>query len=844
MSSFRQLSFSSGEITPAVWGRVDLSKYSSGLKLCKNFIVMRHGGVANRPGTRFVGEVSDSTKMARFIRWVFSPTQTYLLEFGEKYMRVVLDGVHVKSSTKTITGATTANPCVITATGHGFSNGDEVYISGVLGMVELNVRNFKVANVTTNTFEITLMDTTPLDSTSYGTYTSGGTAEKVFELVTPYLEADLASLYFAQSADILELTRIGYAPRELKRLGDASWTLSVIQYGATIATPSGLASSASGAGNDYKVTAVSTDTGEESLPSTKTSSTTRTSTLSWTAVTGASTYNVYIDEQGLYSWIGIAGTNSFKDNSFTSDPMVNPPEVRLPFNAVGDYPSVVAFFQGRAWYANTLNAPETVLGSKSGLRRNMMISAPLKDNDPVTFTLAGVQVNSIRHIVGMDKLLVLTDSGEWAVTGGASNNITPFAIDPAEHTRNGTSSLRPLVAQGTILYVQARGSIVRDLNYDYQSAGYRGNELSIFSSHLFDNYTLKDWTYQQTPDSIVWAARSDGKVIAMTYIREHSVFGWHQHDFGGSVENVTSIPAGKGDRVFLLVKRTINGKSVRYIEYLETRLVGDIRDSVFMDSALSYDGRNTGTGTVTLTTGGGWTQTDTLTITSSAPLFVSGDVGNQIWVYDTAETSLVRVTIASVTSSTVASGTPHKTVPAEFQAVATANWSRAADQIVGLWHLEGEEVSILADGNVAANPLNTGYVVKTVINGIITLDRPSVVVHVGLPVQADIQTLDIDLPNVVLTDKDKQVGKVTLKVETSRGILAGVDDANMYELKIRDNEFYDDPINLATGNVEINIAGQWDNQGSVIVRQIDPLPLAVLSVVPSGYITGAKKRGK
>jgi len=849
MTSFRQLSFSGGEITPAVWGRVDQVKHATGLRLCKNFFVMRHGGVANRAGTYFVGEASDSSTLSRLIPFVFNLTQTYVLEFGHEYMRVIRSGVHEKDLTATISGATKADPCVITATAHGLSNGDEVYISGVKGMIELNVRNYKVASVTANTFEIQSMDGVDIDSTGYTTYTSAGTAERVYTITTPYQGTDLAEIYFAQSADIITITHPSYQPRELARTDHTVWTLTAISYGATVATPTGLASDAAGSTYNYVITAIDDNTGEESLPTAEVGSSTRTSTLTWDSQSGVSTFNVYVDQNGMQAWIGIAGTNSFTDDTYTEDPLDNPPVERLPFDAADDYPSVVAFYQQRAVYANTNNAPETVFGSKSTLRKNFMISTPMQADDAVTFTLAGTKVNSVRHLVSLGKLIVFTDSGEWVIDGDASGLLIPGSINPRQHTSNGANTLVPLVVEGSALYVQARGSVVRDLNYDYQADGYRGNELSIFSAHLFDGYTMVDWAYQQIPNSVVWIARSDGKVLGMTYVREHSMFGWHQHDFGGDVESVCVIPSGTEDALYLIVKRVIDGRTVRYIEFMKTRLITDIVDGVFMDSALSYDGRNTTAQTMTLSTAGGWTHEDDITITSSTAYFSAAEVGNAIWL--TAVTGVdedgedvtdsIRITITAYTSTTVVTGRPNKTIDTAFQGVALTSWSRAVDVVTGLWHLEGETVSVFADGFVVASPNNASYTTQTVANGAITLDTPHAVIHVGLPIEAEIQTLDIDQPDFVLTDKAKHVSKLALQVQASRGIFAGPIGEELTEFKIRSAEDYDDPVGLQTGVVDMNTVAKWDKSGGVSIQQIDPLPLAVLSAIPSGYLIQKKK---
>jgi len=834
MTTYRQLSFSAGEVTPALWGRVDQTKHITGLRKCKNMMVMRHGGVTNRPGTYFVGETKLSGAV-RLIPFVFSNDQTYILEFGESYMRVIRNGVHVKDVTATITGITQANPAVVTATAHGFSNGDEIYIHSVVGMNKVNVRTYIAANVTANTFELT-----DLDSSAYEAYVSGGTAERIYTITSPYAAADLFDLTYTQSADIITLASTSYPIYDLARTGHAAWTFTALVTAPTTTTPTGLASDASGTSYYYVITATDAESGEESLPTSAVGSSTRTSTLTWTAVTGAVHYNIYLQQNGLDSWIGLAGGTSFKDDTYTPDPLDNPPEARTPFSGAGNYPAAVTYFQQRLIFANTNNGPETVWTSRSGLRKNFSVSTPIAADDPITFATAGNKVHSVRHLLGLGKLLSFTDSGEWVISGGTNNIISPSEIAPQQQTENGSGKLRPLVVEDSALYVQARGSTVRDIAYAFETDSYKGNELSIFAAHLFDAYTLIDWSYQQVPHSIVWVARSDGLVLAMTYVKEHQIFGWHQHDFGGVVESVATIPSGNEDSVYFVVKRTIDGVERRYIERLTSRLLTDVEDMVFVDSALSYDGTAT-SGTVTMSeyAGGGWDAGVTVTVTITG-FFVADDVGNAIWIYDTTG-DLVRVTITEYVDANTVRGRPHKDVPTTLQGIGSTTWAKAVDQLYGLWHIEGEDVSVLADGNVEANPLDDAYDIITVTSGTITLSTPAAKIHVGLPVLAELETLDIDQTNYVMTDKHKQVSRVYLQVESSRGVYAGPDATHLTELKIRNEEEYDDSIALQTGVVEIPITASWTREGKVVVHQEDPLPLTVLSLTTSGYF-GPPKR--
>lgn len=856
MVTARQLSFSGGEIAPAVYGRVDQVKYATGLRTCRNFFIGRHGGAFNRPGTGFVAEVKNSAKAVRLIPFVFNPDQTYVLEFGDLYMRVYRNGGQVLETAKTITGITQANPAVVTSVAHGFANGQEVFLKGVVGMTEVNQRNFKVAGVTADTFQLQLMDSTNLNSTGFGAYVSGGTAERVFEIVTPYVEADLPDLQYVQSADVVTIVHPTYPPRELKRTGHTAWTLTTITFAPKQVAPTGVTVTQTGVpGTEthvYHVTAIAAETFEESLavvksqPSLTKPTTTDPHTISWTAAANAQEYNVYHEKNGVPGFIGTAVGTTFKYDGAAEDLQDTPPIARNPFDAAGKFPSTVSYFQQRHTFANTDNSPEKVFTSRTNLFTNFTVSSPIQDDDAVTFSLSGRQVNEIRHLVDLGRLIVFTTSGEWLIGGDSAGILKPNAISPQQQGYNGSAILAPLPITGNVLYVQARGSIVRDLGFDLNVDGYAGNDLTIFSAHLFDAFTIKDWTYQRIPHSLVWIARSDGKLLALTYLREHQVWAWHRHDFDGTVENVVAVPEGLEDAVYLILKRTVNAKSVRYLERMKSRRIDKIKDAVFMDSSLSLDGTNTNTShTMTLSGGTNWTFTETLTLTSSLSFFASSDVGNAIHLTG-SDGTLMRFTIDAFTSATVVTGKAHKTVPAAMRNAAISNWAKAVDEVGGLWHLEGKKVSILGDAFVVANPNNVAHVVRTVSSGKVALDKPYAVIHVGLPITSDLETLDIDTTGAeTLADKKKLITRLTMFVETSRGIFVGarppsndsVDPLeNLVEMKLRGDEGYDEPVDPETGTIGVNLKSEWNSNGRVFIRQVDPLPLAVLAVAPAGLI--------
>lgn len=877
MTSIMQKSFSGGEISPPLYSRTDLAKYATALKTCRNFLVMRHGGVSNRPGTKFICEVKDSSKAVRLIPFVFNNTQTYVLEFGDQYIRVIKNDDQVKLAAQNITAITNANPCVITYSGaDNYANGNEVYISGIVGPIGtyLNNRNFKVANVNTgaNTFELDYMDGTNVNSTSFGAYTSGGTIEEIYEISSPYLEADLPMLKFVQSADVVTIVHPSYAPRNLSRTGDASWTLSTITFDAEIDYPTSITATQNGTTGSttykYTVTAFDYLLGQETpmklvppsgayLATVSNGNATLTSTnsitVSWslTSLYGYTAseleFNVYKEVNGVFGYIGTAsGTTSFIDTGYDIQLTDTPPRISEDFNATGDYPSAIAYYQQRLVLANTDNDIEKVFASKSGGFYDFSTSSPVQDDDAIIFRLSGKQVNEVHHLVDLGSLLLLTESGEFSANGDSGGTLTPTAINTRQSSYNGSSPrLAPIVIGNSAVYVQARGNNVRDINFQFESDNYSGNELSIYSSHLVDDYSLLDWAYQQIPHSILWVVRDDGALLGLTYIKDQQMLAWHRHDFeNGLVENVTSIPYGSEDSVYTVLYREINGKFVRYIEKITTRKISDVKDIAILDCHLGYDGRNTNDSHTMTLSGSGWLYTDTLTLTSSASYFSASEVGNQIQLYDT-DGSVIRFTIEGYTSATVVTGKPNRTVPASMRSVAISDWTRAVDTVSGLWHLEGQTVSVYADGLVVANPNNASYESVTVANGQITLSEKYGVIIVGLPITSDLETLNIDSAGVeTMVDRNKLISKVTLFVEKSRGVWAGTrtpDDTvsvtdGLTELKIREDETYDDPIELKTEPVDIITEANWNNNGRVFIRQIDPVPLTILSITPSGYM--------
>ncbi len=630
-TKIHQRSFGGGEIAPEILGRVDLNHYQTGLAKCYNFYPLPSGPAVNRPGFQFVKECKDGgSSVVRIIPFIFNTAQAYALEFGELYMRIHTEGGTVLEANKTISGATQANPCVITATAHGFLDGEECYISSIVGMTQLNGRYFKIANKTTNTFEITDLQGNNINSSAYTAYGSAGTAARVYTPVSPFSAADLFAINYEQSADVMTLCHPSYAPRELRRSGATSWAFTTITFAPSIGAPTGVSVAASPASgtpvSKYVVTAVESTILEESVASGEVSVAndlavgTNKNTVSWSAVTGATRYNVYKDKNGVHGYIGQTPDTSFEDNNITADLLTSPPENQTPFTGSDNYPSTVSYHDQRRAFASTNNYPQTTWMSRSGTESNLSRSIPSQDDDSIQFSLASRQFNSIRNMVALDDLIIFTSATEWKLYTQNSDALTPSTIGLRPQSYVGCSAIRPIVSGDAILFLANHGGHCYDMNYSFETDKYKPRDISIVAPHLFDNYTTVDWGFASVPHSVIWMVRNDGKMVGLTYLsgQKPDVLGWHQHSTDGEFESVAVIPESTDEQMtYAIIKRKINNVDRRFVERLHSRMFTDVRDAFFVDCGLTHDDPKTVTAA---------TQANPVVITSASHGFSDGDV--------------------------------------------------------------------------------------------------------------------------------------------------------------------------------------------------------------------------
>ena len=668
--------------------------------------------------------------------------------------------------------------------------------------------------------------------TNGATLLSGGSP---YEVTTPYLEADLFDLHYVQSADVLTIVHPNYPPQELRRLGSTSWTLSAISFVSSLSAPTSVAASASGGTGTtytYVVTTVGANAIDESVISSSAScngnllATSAYNTITWAAATGAQRYKVYKQTNGLYGYIGQTDQLTFKDDNIVADLSVCAPIVNNPFPASGDYPGAVSYFEQRRCFAGTTNKPQNIWLTKSGTESNMNYSLPTRDDDSITFRVAAREANTIRHIIPLTNLVLLTSAAEWRITSINSDALTPTTVSVRPQSYVGASNVQPVIINNNMIYPAARGGHMRELAYSWQANGYVTGDLSLRAPHLFDGNTISDLAFSKSPYPIVWAVSSTGKLLGLTYVPEQQVGAWHWHDTDGLFETVCVVAEGNEDVLYAIVKRTINGTTVRYVERLSTRLFSTQSDAFFVDCGATLNTANTTATTVTVSGGTTWATGDSVTITASAALFAypaTTDVNDAIILTDSAGTTY-RLTITGTTSTTVSTARLGSALPVALRSTAINGFSFARDSVTGLTWLEGKTVSILADGAVHPQKVVTG--------GTITLDQAAAKVQVGLPIIADMQTLPwaAQVDSGFGQGRTKNVNKVWLRVYRSSGIFVGPDSDNLTEAKQRTTEIYGLPPALKSEEIPVMITPSWNDSGQVFVRQSDPLPLTVVSM--------------
>lgn len=920
MSTIIQASFNSGEWSPKLYARVDLTKYRSGAALLQNFFVDYRGGASTRPGTKYILQCFKSSTQVRLIPFQASANVGYVLEFGDNYIRFFFDGSPVLESATTITAAGGGPPTIFTDAAHGYTNNDWVFIQG---------NYYQVESATTNTFILADLFGAAINTNPF---TLPASVQRVYTLASPYASSELSALKFVQNVTEMVICHQNHPPYLLSLITAANWTILPIIVGSTASVPGtpSVAINPGGAGTayyGYVVTSIDSS-GQESTPSPAghlgpqpdMRSVPNTIQITWPSAPGAVGYNIYkanISYFGfppvgsIYGFIGSSSAAIFIDDNIAADYSQTPPVAKNPFvgngvasvtmNTNGSYtvvpsvsfvgaatiiasgnailgvqgtptigaggsgyaigdtaqfpngvvltvatlsgsavatwapvtnagsvvgagnptpinpvaqvnssgggtgatanlnwgvlavvvgspgggytvapsvsfspagaaatanlsstaggnPTVPGFFQQRLVLAAPNVSPQTFFMSQPGSYFNFNVSVISEPDDAITGTLVSGVLNTIKSMVPQSAgLLMFTDRNSWLVNGGSNGSaVSPSALVANAQSFNGVSDVPPIIANFDVLYVQAKGSIVRDSAYNIYANVYTGTDISAIASHLFYGFQVTEWAWAEEPFKVVWAIRNDGVMLTLTFLKEQEFIGWSHQVTSGNFKSVCTVventpTAGEVDAVYTVVQRTVEGQSLQYIErVVERTFPSGVASAWCVDCGIQYSG---------------------------AP----------------------------------------------------------ATSFSGAQFLAGLNCTGLADGVVIAP-----FIMPA--NGAFTLSTAASLVTIGLPFTCDLQTLPLEMGDPTIQGKVKQISNIDTLVADTLGLWCGSDTSNLVPMK-----------DLVVGNVSSMLTGLPGTQqkvtdlvsgqartyinptntvpGQIAIRQPNPLPATVLGVV-------------
>jgi len=759
--------FTGGELSPRLDGRNDLAKYSSGCATLENLVVYPHGSAARRPGTTFVCAVKNSTKKTRLIPFEFSTTQTYMLEFGDQYIRFYKDNGQILAS-----------------------------------------------------------------------------ANNPYEISTPYLEAELFDLKFAQSADVMYICHPNHEAEKLSRTGHTSWSLTDVEFtkGPFLdpnITTTTLTPSAAGTGS--RTITASAVTGINGGSGFLTTDIGR--QIHFNDGYGVITGRTNTTEITVNVTIAFANANAIT-NWFLG-----------AFSDTTGHPSCVTFFEQRLIFAATLNNPQTVYFSKSGDYENMdaNLGGTIADDDAIIYTIASNQVNAIRFLASTRTLVIGTAGGEFAVSGGGDNNaVTPTNIMIKKQSNHGAANIDAISVGNATLFLQRARRKIRELAYNFDVDGYVAPDMTILAEHITEG-GLTQLAYQQEPNQIIYCTREDGELIGLTYQREQQVTAWHRHVFGGRF-GIATINVNDYANIANKTKITLtksDGTTVDFISTTGTAGTNEFKNetnntvtATNLKNAINAHNDFTATSNVTQVTikQASYDSIGYLTVKSfdttrlaatsegkamveSVAVIPTDDKEYQTWV-------IVKRTIDGGINRQVEflnelDFDETDNTSFNFLDSSLSYSGSAVTTLSGLAHLEGETVSILADGSTHPN--------KIVSSGAITLDRSAKNVKIGLPYTSLLQTMRLDAGSQDGTSqgKTKRIYDITVRMYESIGIEVGPNLSDMERIPFRSSaNLMDEGIPPFTGDKEIEFRGNYETDGFIFVRQTQPLPFTILSLYP------------
>jgi hypothetical protein len=808
--SVRQTNFSAGELAPLYWGRTDLAVFARGLRRCRNFMVLKSGAAMSRPGTKFVREAKSidwasitldiPDRPVRLVPFVFSDRKSYVLEFGQYYIRF-----HTLGSAL-LNGGGTPFELVTTYQAKDLWKLRFAQVGNVMSIAATGYAAQELRRSGDTEWSLTETSFTPPSAVfpDVGdSYAPSFSASPPLNVVTTPFMVVLP------------------APVEDSDHPAVEWVHACTAIMQHRGTGQILESKA-------EVVRYSTD-GVETYPLGTPVQTQLTSqkwviypdkplTLKRLMLTGGPDpefrtlgFRIYRGRGDLLGHIGDTASREFIDLGREPDYSVQPPLGTQPFRRplLGlvflERPVSVGFFQERRVFGGgsiatgrTAVAPGVWIGGDDLGRVDTLFASAVGDyynfderlafdvsGESLTLTIAARRREHIKHLVALERLVVLTNSSVWTLGGAGGSPLDFDSIDMRLNDDVGSSDVTPVVVDGAVLFVRTKGSGARALVPQASDTPYQGVNISEFSSHLFvgQGRAVVDWCYAEDPWGVVWAAREDGALLSLTFDRGREMAAWARHDTDGSVEAVCAVPEGAEDAVYLVVRREVAGTEHRFIERMTSRVrrvLEDDEDPTFIETPSVDD-------------------TDTLYPTDAC--------------LDCGVTFAAPITSLGIYPNTIVDPK--------------------------LANLIGKQVYVVARGSPLFGPIT---VEANGVNGALGIDFPEDptpnavdsagvpiwVAHIGLAYTCELETLDVAGGEARL--RKKTIERAGFEVDNARGLKVGQDFDHLKEWRQRQVADSYDSISAATALVDTPVASTWDQGARVVLRQDLPLPVTVVGV--------------
>jgi hypothetical protein len=812
--SLSQTNFTAGEISPRLTGRTDIDRYANAARKLVNAHPVIHGGAKRRAGTRWVAAAKLSgTKRARLIPFVFSRDLSFMLEFGDSYLRVWPAG----GGSMLAEVATPYTEAMLPDI--DFAQGADTMFLAHPSVPIHRLRRFGASSFDLSPAPFT---TTPFDelghalaaaltlsSAAVGTGRTATAGASVFlpsdigrqlvsgaglALVTGYTSATVVtvdiSIAFSGTALASGAWFLDSSPQAILKPSAkdpvassidltgalsraADLTLSAKTGSITVTASSGVFVSGDVGKTIYADSGVAAITAFTSA--TEVSATTSADFIATSYARGGYgiTDSVWRAEDvgkfvrvndGLCRITAITSASVAKATVLTglTGTVAAPPLAwsleSSVWSAADGYPRTLTLHEQRLVAAGSSRYPQTIWGSRTG--EYLDFTKGTADDDGYSFTIAADEVNPISYLASLRNLVVHTYGGEFSLQGGVEKPITPTNVRIRPESSHGSRGVRPVTVGKESIFVQRAGRKVRALGYRYDVDGYGSPDLTVLAEHITEGGGVEEMAYQQEPDLLLWAVRGDGAMLTCTLDRDQSVIGWAAHYTDGAFESVSTIPNGDREETWVIVRRTVNGASVRYIE-----LFDDTFAPIYVKPGAEFTG-----------------------FPPAPDVAVYGftvDCGSK-FDNDTGQT------------------------------------------VFPVSHLIGKTVDIVADGAVQPPQVVTDA-------GLITLSRPSFRTLIGLPFRSEIGLLtpEVGTGTGTAQGNSMRTSEVTLRFLDTIG--AQVLDGEGNEQDVPWRRFGPAVLDKApqpfTGNVRVETLGWERGRAELTIVQDQPLPMHLLAVV-------------